>query len=173
MTTGKKDNTKQKNCKLRRNKLKEDCNLRCECVMAMFTAAVVAESLFGRTTTGICVWSVSSARQSHACVCLLYNALPHLLYCARVAEMWCVCVFGVNLLRGPATPPPTCFYSIQFHQRKGIIITPISVFSWDKHANAHARKHKTSAQQSIYFSSQIRDSLLHTCSRRHTEQLIS
>lgn len=112
------NNTKQKSCKLRRNKLKGDRNLRCECVMAMFTAAVVAESLFGRTATGICVWSVSSARQSHACVCLLYNALPHLLYCARVAEIWCVCVYiRGKFVERAATPPPTRFYSIQFHQR--------------------------------------------------------
>ncbi len=41
----------------------------CECVMAAFTAAVVAESLFGRNTTGICLWSLSSARQK-PCLCV-------------------------------------------------------------------------------------------------------
>lgn len=84
-------------------------------MMDIFTAAVGAESLFGRTTTGICLWSVSDTKLCF-CVSTLQCTDTSGILCASGRDLVYVCIRG-KFVKRPATPPPTGFYSIQFHQR--------------------------------------------------------
>lgn len=43
-------------------------------------------NLFGRTTTGVCLWSLSSARSNHVCMCTRVHLIMHGHICCIVCE---------------------------------------------------------------------------------------
>lgn len=108
------------NSRLKRRKLKGDCNLRCVNVwwqrsqllllMRVYLAELQLASASGQSlqpdkTMFVCVYFII---QSHIC-CIVCE-------CQRLAVP-CICVyFRGKIVKRPATPPPTLFHSIQFHQ---------------------------------------------------------